>query len=671
MYNNRRLQIVAGCILILGVFMAWGLAIKAEVPRSISYQGCLTDSLGNPVPDGTYNLTFALYADSAGGVSLWSNVNAKSGQLVDVVNGIFTYRLGSASPLPPDLFNDSSLWLGITVVGGGAGELAPRTRLSSVPFAYRALYADNVPAGGGWSQGAGTVYLTNPSDKVGIGVSDPTENFVIGKNLGSFNGNRIIVGDTAAGAYTGLVAGEDNDNRGWLLWDNDGDYFCAGMIEAGTQYNNVLNIKTGRVGINNTAPGEPLSVGAHLGAYYGDFVTMGRTGSGRYSGFMCGEDSLNQGAMVWINNSNYLRLGTREGGADYGLTMVLKSGKVGIGTDSPSERLVVGKDMGSFAGEVIVIGNDDAGKYSAIKMGEDADNCCNLIWYNDDNYMTINTKEAGVVYDPVIIRGGKLSIGDEIPFAGITCRRSGTAILGEDTPGTYGGTGVLGKSSDEAGMGVSGMGMGTSGKGVIGQAYGSGGHGVHAEAKTNARVAIYAESDFANGVGIEAHVGSGGLAGKFYGNVGLYSPADNHMIMMLGEGLDYAEGFHASDPHKAEPGAVMSIDPIHPGKLAISNSPYDTKVAGIVAGANDLKSGVRLGTDGFDLDVALAGRVYCNVEATQHAIRPGDLLTTSSVPGYAMKATDYTRARGAILGKAMESLDKGEKGQILVLVTLQ
>jgi hypothetical protein len=36
-----------------------------------------------------------------------------------------------------------------------------------------------------------------------------------------------------------------------------------------------------------------------------------------------------------------------------------------------------------------------------------------------------------------------------------------------------------------------------------------------------------------------------------------------------------------------------------------------------------------------------------------------------------MKATDYSRAQGAILGKAMQNLEKGNKGQILVLVTLQ
>ena len=73
----------------------------------------------------------------------------------------------------------------------------------------------------------------------------------------------------------------------------------------------------------------------------------------------------------------------------------------------------------------------------------------------------------------------------------------------------------------------------------------------------------------------------------------------------------------------------------------------------------------------FDCDVALAGRVYCNVEATGGTIEPGDLLTTSSTPGYAMKAVDRTSAQGAILGKAMERLEGGTKGQILVLVTLQ
>jgi hypothetical protein len=51
-------------------------------------------------------------------------------------------------------------------------------------------------------------------------------------------------------------------------------------------------------------------------------------------------------------------------------------------------------------------------------------------------------------------------------------------------------------------------------------------------------------------------------------------------------------------------------------------------------------------------------------------IRPGDLLTTSDHAGLAMRAGDPARANGAILGKAMSSLDAGT-GLVLVLVNLQ
>ncbi|MCD6532617.1 MAG: hypothetical protein J7L25_00890 [Deltaproteobacteria bacterium] len=173
------------------------------------------------------------------------------------------------------------------------------------------------------------------------------------------------------------------------------------------------------------------------------------------------------------------------------------------------------------------------------------------------------------------------------------------------------------------------------------------------------------------GVGLYASGGVAGYAAIFRGNVKILSESSGAAIVEIGEGLDYAEGFDVSYPKEIKPGAVMIIDPENPGKLTLSCDPYDTKVAGIVAGANGLGSGVRLGGDKFALDVALAGRVYCNVDATRTEIKVGDLLTTSDIPGYAMKATDYNRAQGAILGKAMEKLGKDKKGQILVLVTLQ
>ena len=119
---------------------------------------------------------------------------------------------------------------------------------------------------------------------------------------------------------------------------------------------------------------------------------------------------------------------------------------------------------------------------------------------------------------------------------------------------------------------------------------------------------------------------------------------------------------------------VVALHPDHPGKLVISQKPYDRTVAGIVSGAGGVRPGLLMGQEDSPIDgqypVALTGRVYCWADASGGAIRPGDLLTTSAIPGHALKVTDHARAQGAIIGKAMTSLKQGT-GLVLVLVSLQ
>jgi hypothetical protein len=88
------------------------------------------------------------------------------------------------------------------------------------------------------------------------------------------------------------------------------------------------------------------------------------------------------------------------------------------------------------------------------------------------------------------------------------------------------------------------------------------------------------------------------------GNILIQSASTGNPVAELGEGLDYAEGFDVSDNRETGPGAVLVIDPDNPGKLVLSSKPYDSKVAGIVAGAKNLGSGVRLGIGEFDYNVA-------------------------------------------------------------------
>ncbi len=122
-----------------------------------------------------------------------------------------------------------------------------------------------------------------------------------------------------------------------------------------------------------------------------------------------------------------------------------------------------------------------------------------------------------------------------------------------------------------------------------------------------------------------------------------------------------------------EPGMIVVIDSENSGKLKASDKAYDRCVAGIVSGAGGINPGLTLTQEEVfkgDLQVALAGRVYGFCDASFGPIEPGDLLTTSHTPGYAMRVTDHPKAQGAILGKAMTTLEKGT-GLVLILVSFR
>ena len=66
----------------------------------------------------------------------------------------------------------------------------------------------------------------------------------------------------------------------------------------------------------------------------------------------------------------------------------------------------------------------------------------------------------------------------------------------------------------------------------------------------------------------------------------------------------------------------------------------------------------------------MVGIVPCKVSAENGPIKVGDLLVTSSTPGYGMKGTNRSKMLGAVVGKALEPMREG-KGVVQVLVTLQ
>ena len=140
-----------------------------------------------------------------------------------------------------------------------------------------------------------------------------------------------------------------------------------------------------------------------------------------------------------------------------------------------------------------------------------------------------------------------------------------------------------------------------------------------------------------------------------------------------GGGVDYADMLPvAGKASDYAPGDVLVIG--SDGKLTKSSQPYSTALAGVystnpafVGDARGLSED-KTATENNLVPVALVGLVPVKVSTENGAIKPGDLLTTSSLPGYAMKAIDPKI--GTILGKAMQSLETGI-GMINVLVTLR
>ena len=161
------------------------------------------------------------------------------------------------------------------------------------------------------------------------------------------------------------------------------------------------------------------------------------------------------------------------------------------------------------------------------------------------------------------------------------------------------------------------------------------------------------------------------------GQVAVFNTAGTPRFILDGNsGLQSASGDVAErfpSAAQLEPGSVVSIDPSAGGKVMAASQPYDRRVAGVVSGAKDYNPGITLRADDERknaVPVTLTGTVYCLASNVNGPIRAGDLLTTSTVPGHAMRATDADRAHGAIVGKALDDLH-GDRGLVMILASLQ
>jgi hypothetical protein len=617
----RKVSLFAGFLLISMLISASGISaqeaslanptsqLASPLAMAFTYQGKLENASG-PVNDYC-DFEFKLYASPGGGDQVGETASRSQ---VLVEDGYFTVN---DLDFGGEAFQGEARWLEVAVrcpAGSGDFELlSPRQEISAAPHA---LYAGRAP----WS---GLIGLP-------AGFADGVDNdtrYTAGSGL-TLSGKQFSVDTGLIQARVGQACSEGsairvinaNGTVGCESDDNTTYSAGAGLALSGTQF---------RV---NFAGSGSASTASHS-----DHNHWGQTWSGSGTGLTLSGGSTGLSARGTTSgvrgDSN-----STSGAGVYGLSTAggdENAGVYGYATATGGHTMGVYGRSDSFAGAgVLGAATNTSGQNYGV-MGA--------------NYSTSGRGVLGIAW---------ASSGTTYGVEGESHSSSGTGVAGS---APY--QGVLGEASASSGQGVVGNATASSGTtyGVVGYSTSPAGYAGYFR-NTSSGVGLYAQTDSGSGNIIEAW--SSFSDREFRVERGGTVRTDGSFI---GGGADYAELLPGVQG--LEPGDVLVIGP--DGQLTRSTQPYQTNVAGVysaqpgfIAGAGDESSDLT-----GQIPLAVIGIVKVKASAENGPIQPGDLLTTSSLAGHAMRCGEDPQV-GTIIGKALEPLAEGA-GVIKMLVVLQ
>lgn len=624
MKKSKKAKLIAICLSISAITQ-----VAFSQGTGFTYQGQLQNN-GNLV-DGYYDMRFHIYSAVTSGTLIAGPVTNTA---VAVSNGLFTTLIDFGA----GVFTGSSNWLQIGIRTNGAANftvLSPRQQLTPTPYA---IFAETANAAGL----SGTV---------------PTGDL----NLSGVNGSGLI--------------------------DLNASQLTTGTVPLAVLPSNVALLNANQIFTGNnvfTAPGQSFIIDGS-----GPISTSLFTGLGLQY-YATGEGAI----MSSFNDGyGYLTFYTKQGGG-YPLVQQMqidKWGGVHIDQQNYNEGII---NDGTTNGVGLTFGKSSGEGIASQRTAGTSANQYGLDFYTDfARRMSIS--QGGLV---------GINVGTNLPTNQLevngTVRLDGSWLYLDSTAGgAYASDGLVFGDGGLAGINYGGNGPFLAGYegGALGGlspnyvclSWDPFGNVAVSNKLTTGSFEMKGEFLVVDGLTpVLAYIGDDGngndvqIGSEKSGVTALaaYNTADNAYMhfycsaVTIEGGSDLAEPFNFSESkEEITQGAVVVIDNQNPGHLKLSDQAYDTRVAGVVSGANGINPGIQMQQQGAlegGKNVALTGRVYVLADNSNGVIRPGDLLTTSGIPGHAMKVTDHARAQGAILGKAMSGLDEA-KGMVLVLVTLQ
>ena len=298
------------------------------IPYKMNFQGRLTDTTGQPVANGSYNMKFRIFDASSGGSEQWSETRETTNRIT-VTNGLFSTQLGDVTPLPVGIFTTQNLYFEIELPTPATatcstascasfteGAMTPRSKLGSSPYAFNADTIDGIDGANLAQQGAANTFTAANifNNTVTIGSSNSTTKFVVQDNgatalLTADTSNTVVkVGTTAAGTLTNV-----------RLLSTNAEF--TGTVRVGTSTNGID--MSGANGLVLSGTARPTRTVTLVPEYPGAVLTPdGSSNTGTMTSDFCSHSALlniNSTACGTTNDEhNYYAWTTTQGSAqDY------------------------------------------------------------------------------------------------------------------------------------------------------------------------------------------------------------------------------------------------------------------------------------------------------------------------------------------------------------------
>jgi hypothetical protein len=601
-----------------------------------TYQGRLNDA--GVAANGSYDLTFQLWTAAVGGSQVLGTGTLTNSPVI-ISNGLFTVALDFGA----GAFEGSSRFLQIAARTNGVGaftNMTPRQELTPAPYA---IYA------AGAALGINSVNSGHIIDGQVL-TADLGDNAVTSAKVlnGSLTGSDLANNTVGSAQLADTIALGDATTSGFLTLykvAGGGPAVNMGSLNGGYE---ILFQDDGQSGI--LLDGD--SGGGGLEYIYAADGSIGLVLDG---------DSGGAGLISVLNTNGSTRLSLDGAGSGAGGQITVNS------QDGSSTVQLFGESSG--AGLINVNNNVSATRVAIHGEGSGSGGQISLYAADGGDGISLYGDNQGGGLEYLYAADGSISISLDAESGGagyLSLRNTGGSTrVGLDGYNSTSGSGeisVYDSSGTETVEILGGETASTGGQILMRNA--AGGNTIQLDSDASGVACGYLQLSRADGTPTIT------LQADYSGDGRIITQE-----LQITGGSDLSEQFDINPAQEAlQPGMVVCIDPEHPGELVASTRAYDHTVAGVISGAGGVKTGMMMGQVGTKADgkqpVALTGRVYVLADASNGSIKPGDLLTTSSTPGHAMKATNHSKAYGAVLGKAMTGLSQG-KGTVLVLVSLQ